>query len=50
MDNDNDASGMNDQMKNMHLQQPMTPSTVKPLQRTDTETSEVDEFVDALQG
>lgn len=49
MDNENNTSGMNDQMKNMRLQQPMTPSAVKPLQRTDTETSEVDEFVDAPQ-
>ena len=50
MDNDNDTSGMNDQMKNMRLQQPMTPSAGRPLKRADTETSEVDEFVDALQG
>lgn len=47
MDSDHGISGMNDQMKDMRLQQPMTPGTGKPLKRTDTETSEVDEFVDA---
>lgn len=50
MDNDNATSGMNDQMKNMRLQQPMTPSGGEPLQRADTETSEVEDFVDAPQG
>jgi hypothetical protein len=49
MDNDGDLSGMNDQMKDMRLQQPMTPSAGEPLRRADTETSEVDEFVDAPQ-
>jgi len=49
MDNDQDVSGMNDQMKDMRLQQPMTPGVGKPLKRADTETSDVDEFVDAPQ-
>lgn len=49
MDNDHDLSGMNDQMKDMRLQQPMMPDAGKPLKRADTETSEVDEFVDAPQ-
>jgi hypothetical protein len=49
MDSDSGISGMNDQMRDMRLQQPMTPGGGKPLKRADTETSEVDEFVDALQ-
>jgi hypothetical protein len=50
MDDDNDTSGMNDQMKDVRLQQPITPSAGRPLRRADTDTSEVDEFVDAPQG
>ena len=47
MDSNSDLARMNDQMKDMKLQQPLTPGIGKPLQRADTETSEVDEFVDA---
>jgi hypothetical protein len=47
MDSDHGLSSMNDQMKDMRLQQPMTPSVGKTLKRTDTDTSEVEEFVDA---
>lgn len=43
-----DDRHLNQQMGNMSLHQPLTPSgQSKPLQRTDTETSETDVFVDA---
>jgi hypothetical protein len=47
MDDDHGLSGMNDKMKGMGLHEPMRPGGGKPLKRADTETSEVDEFVDA---
>lgn len=39
-----DTHILNDKMSKMTMQQPLQP---KPIKRTDTETSEVDEFVDA---
>lgn len=43
-----DDHHLNKQMGNMSLHQPLTPSgQSKPLQRTDTETSETEVFVDA---
>ena len=53
MDDDRHINAMNDKMGNMNLMGPMqtpgNPSTGKyrPLERTDTETSEVDSFFDA---
>lgn len=47
MDDDDEFSGMNNRVSNLSLQQPMVPQGRGPLQRTDTETSEVDVFVDA---
>lgn len=43
-----DDRHLNQQMGNMSLHQPLTPSgQSKPLARTDTETSETEVFVDA---
>lgn len=53
MDDDQHINAMNDKMGNMNLMGPMqTPGnpstgTPRPLERTDTETSEVDSFFDA---
>jgi hypothetical protein len=47
MDDDDHFSDMNNQVSNLSLQQPMVPQGRGPLQRTDTETSDVDVFVDA---
>ena len=53
MDDDQHINAMNDRMGNMKLMEPTkapaSPSTgmEKPLQRTDTQTSEVDAFFDA---
>lgn len=56
MDDDHHINAMNDKMGNMRLMEPMTspakPSNRReqPLQRTDTQTSEVDAFFDAAEG
>lgn len=47
MDDDDHLSGVNNQVSNLSLQQPMVPQGRGPLQRMDTDTSEVDVFVDA---
>ncbi|KEF56882.1 uncharacterized protein A1O9_07072 [Exophiala aquamarina CBS 119918] len=47
MDDDDHLSGVNNQVSNLSLQQPMVPQGRRPLQRMDTDTSEVDVFVDA---
>ena len=47
MDDDDQMSGVNNQMSNMSLQQPMIPQGRTPLARMDTDTSELDVFVDA---
>lgn len=44
MDDDADASH---QMSKLNMHEAMVPVGQKPLKRTDTETSEMDEFVDA---
>ncbi|OQV05951.1 hypothetical protein CLAIMM_10601 [Cladophialophora immunda] len=47
MDDDNDMSHMNSQMSKMNMHEAMVPEGQKPLRRADTDTSEVDLFVDA---
>lgn len=52
MDDDSHVDMMNQKMKDMNMHEPMTAATGgyqgdRPLQRTDTETSDVDVFVDA---
>ena len=47
MDDDHHLTGMNSQVSNMSLHQPLVPGGKTPLKRSDTETSEVDVFVDA---
>lgn len=42
-----DDRHLNDKMASMSMQQPLQPSSGRPIRRTDTETSELDEFVDA---
>lgn len=42
-----DDHHLNDKMANMSMQQPLRPSERRPIKRTDTETSDLDEFVDA---
>ncbi|KAK5047784.1 hypothetical protein LTR84_006449 [Exophiala bonariae] len=46
-DDDRQMSEMNNGVSNMSLHQPMVPQGRDPLKRTDTETSDVDVFVDA---
>ncbi|KIX07869.1 uncharacterized protein Z518_02523 [Rhinocladiella mackenziei CBS 650.93] len=47
MDDDDDISYMNNQMSKMKMHEAMVPEGKKPLKRADTETSEMDVFVDA---
>lgn len=47
MDDDQHVDMMNDNMKELKMHEPLTPSEQKPLTRTDTDTSEVDAFFDA---
>jgi hypothetical protein len=47
MDDDEHDEMMNDKLKDLKLHEPITPSERKPLQRTDTDTSEMDAFFDA---
>lgn len=47
MDDDDDISHMNNTMSKMNMHEVMVPDGKKPLERSDTETSEVDVFVDA---
>ncbi|KIW88272.1 uncharacterized protein Z519_11383 [Cladophialophora bantiana CBS 173.52] len=47
MDDDNDLSHMNNQISKMNIHAAMVPEGKKPLRRADTDTSEVDVFVDA---
>jgi hypothetical protein len=47
MDDDQHVDLMNDNLKDMKIHEPLTPSGQKPLTRTDTDTSEVDAFFDA---
>jgi hypothetical protein len=47
MDDDQHDEMMNDKLKDLKLHEPITPSEQKPLQRTDTGTSDVDAFFDA---
>ncbi|KAL2417300.1 Oxysterol-binding protein-like protein OBPalpha [Exophiala dermatitidis] len=47
MDDDNDISHMNSQMSRLKMHEAMVPEGQAPLKRADTETSEVDVFVDA---
>ena len=47
MDDDQHDEMMNDKLKDLKLHEPITPSEHKPLQRMDTETSEMDAFFDA---
>jgi hypothetical protein len=47
MDDDQHDEMMNDKLKDLRLHEPITPSEQKPLQRTDTDTSEMDAFFDA---
>ena len=47
MDDDDGLSRMNDQMAKMKMHEAMVPQGARPLRRADTETSEVDVFVDA---
>ena len=47
MDDDQHDEMMNDKLKDLKLHEPITPSQQKPLQRTDTDTSEMDAFFDA---
>lgn len=50
MDDDQDVSHMNDQMSNLKMHEAMVPQGQAPLKRADTESSEVDVFVDAAEG
>lgn len=47
MDNDDDLTQMNSQMSKVNMHEAIVPDGKKPLTRADTETSEVDVFVDA---
>ncbi|EXJ83532.1 hypothetical protein A1O1_07155 [Capronia coronata CBS 617.96] len=47
MDDDEDMSNMRSQMSNLKMHQTMVPQGHRPLKRADTETSDVDVFVDA---
>ena len=47
MDDEDDMTHLSNQTSSMNLQQPLVPSGQAPLKRADTETSDVDVFVDA---
>ena len=51
MDDDSHVDLMNEKMKSTNMHEPMAPAVGpqgdKPLKRTDTDTSEVDNFFDA---
>jgi hypothetical protein len=47
MDDDQYVEMMNNQMKDMKMHEPLTPSGRTPLTRTDTDNSEADAFFDA---
>lgn len=47
LDDDNVMGTVNEKMANMNMHEPMIPEGQKPLKRADTDTNEIDEFVDA---
>ncbi len=47
MDDDQHVEMMNNQMKDVKMHEPLTPSGQSPLTRTDTDNSEADAFFDA---
>lgn len=47
MDDDGDITHVNSQMSKLKMHEAMVPEGREPLERADTETSDVDVFVDA---
>ena len=47
MDDDEHIGMMNDKLKDLKMHEPIVPTGQKLLKRTDTDTGEVDNFVDA---